>query len=223
MKKQISSLLKSKDLKDISLEMVEMIIDNNISDTVLKEIPILKSIIALKNIYTSFTDKIYIRKAMNVLLEIGQLSPSDRISFFSSLEDENGNGIDKILLIIDKLDTFSKCTIFGKLCKLKSVQNIEVDTFLRLTKIIQDSYLDDLKLIQYFTSNDSANIIEEQYYPLINLGLIYRVTSKNNPILRNYKQMSEDDPEFLGGEIEVKYHLTHLGEYLLTNYDLLFR
>jgi hypothetical protein len=64
-------------------------------------------------------------------------------------------------------------------------------------------------------------IYEEEYYPLIALGLIYQERSEQTPIQRNH-QYEEYDPEFKGGEINFYYRLTDLGAQLHLYYYELF-
>jgi hypothetical protein len=124
-------------------------------------------------------------------------------------------------MAIDKLENIKKCKVFGRLCKLKAKGEFYSDYFLRLTNLIQTAYIDDLQLIKEFRLNERKEIFEEEYYPLINLGLIFQERSEQTPIERNH-QYEEYDPEFKGGEIKFYYRLTDIGEYLYNYYNQLF-
>jgi len=67
-------------------------LDNQISDEILQKIPIVKSLVALKTIYSSYTDMIFIKKAMNVLLELGDVDWKKRVELSRELDDKNGSG-----------------------------------------------------------------------------------------------------------------------------------
>ena len=214
MKEQIDIIVNSKDLKQITSEIVEKVLDNEISDEVLREIPIVKTLVGIKNIYSTYTDRIFIKKAMNVLLELGDVNWKERVELTRELDDKDSSGTEKILMAIDQLETIKKCKVFGRLCKLKALNKIDADDFSRLTKLIQDAYLDDLYLVEYFVSQKAAKkwkIYEEEYYPLISLGLIYQEQSEPKPIEKAH-QYNEYDPEFKGGEIEFDYKLSMLGD-----------
>ena len=151
---------------------------------------------------------------MNVLLELGDVNWKERVELTRELDDEDSSGTEKILMAIDQLETIKKCKVFGRLCKLKALNKIDADDFSRLTKLIQDAYLDDLYLVEYFVSKKAAKkwkIYEEEYYPLISLGLIYQEQSEQKPIEKAH-QYNEYDPEFKGGEIEFDYKLSMLGD-----------
>lgn len=221
MKNEISEIIKSKDLQDISLDLVEKVLDNQITDEIVKEVPILKTLIAVKNIYNSYTDRIFIKKAMNVLLELGDLDLEQKEELINELDEEDESGIEKILLAIDRFETIKKCKVYGRLCKLKAKGEILVSDFLRLTKLIQDAYLDDLILVTYFKKGEKKEIWEGEYASIISLGLIFQEPSEQSPIEKNH-QYDEYDPEFKGGEIKFYYLLSDVGESLLDNYYDLF-
>ena len=224
MKEKFDIIVNSSELKDITADIVEKVLDNQISDELLKEVPIVKTLVGIRNIYSSYTDRIFIKKAMNVLLELGDVNWKQRVELTRELDDEDSSGTEKILMAIDRLETIKKCKIFGRLCKLKALNKMDAEDFSRLTKLIQDAYLDDLELIIYFVSQKEKKkwrIYEEEYYPLISLGLIYQVQSEQKPIER-VQQYNEYDPEFKGGEIEFDYELSMLGDLLLKYYYDLF-
>jgi hypothetical protein len=225
MKEQIDILVTSKDLKDITSDIVEKVLDSQISNEILQEIPIVKTLVGIKNIYSTYTDRIFIKKAMNVLLELGNVNWKQRVELTHKLDDENSSGTEKILMAIDQFETIKKCKVFGKLCKLKALNKIDADEFSRLTKLIQDAYLDDLELIPYFieTKNEkNSRVYEEEYYPLISLGLIYQVQYEPTPIERVEPQNEYEREEYKGGEMTFDYELSMLGEIFNKHYYDLF-
>jgi hypothetical protein len=161
MKEQFREIIQSKDLKEISMDILENVLDNNIANDVLKEIPVLKSIVAVKNLYSSYTDRIFIKKAIKAMLELGEISIEDREKFIIELNDTDTTGAEKILLAINHLQDFEKCKIYGRLCKLRITQKINIDEFLRLTKLIQDAYINDLVLITDFKKGKEKKFMKE--------------------------------------------------------------
>jgi hypothetical protein len=227
MKEQFNQIIKSENLKDITIDLVEKVLDNNIGNDIIKEIPILKSLVTARNIYNSYTDRIFIKKAMNVLLELGDTNWKERIELTSDLDDKHSNGSEKILMAIDNLQTIEKCKIFGRLCKLKALGEIDLFEFKRLTKLIQDAYISDLELLPEFSKRlkkekkfyEGNNIYMEEFYPLMSLGLIYQEQSEQTPI-EKVEPMSYKDPApyYKGGEIETLFYVSDLGRLLLSFY-----
>ena len=213
MKEEFQTIIESEDLKNITLDLVEQVMDSKISEDIIKEIPILKSIVTIRNVYSSYSDRIFIKKALTVLMEIGEINWKQRVELNRELDDEDEKGSEKILMAIDKLETIKKCKVFGRLCKLKALGKINREDFLRLTKLLQDAYLDDLELVPYFSSliEQKRKIYEEEFVPLISLGIIYQHPGEQKPIEKAY-QYEEGDPEFKGGNIEFHYLFSILGD-----------
>jgi hypothetical protein len=222
MKEQIDELLKSKDLKDITRDIVEKVLDSQITDEVLKEIPVVKSLVAVRNIFTSISDRIFIKKAMNVLLELGEVDWEQRAALTSELNDNNCTGAEKILMAIDRLETIEKCKVYGRLCRLKALNKISVNGFLRLTKVIQDAYLEDLLLIKDFKQDQKEEVMEGDYYSIILLGLLYQERTEQAEIRVNHNRYHANEPEITGGEINFYFLLSNTGKTLLEHYDYLF-
>ena len=222
MKEQIGEIIQSKNLRDISMDILEKVLDNEIGNDMLKEIPLLKSIVAIKNVYSSYTDRIFIKKTMKTLLELGDISEDERSKLIIELTDEDATGAEKILLAVDHLETFEKCKIYGRLCKLRITNKVSLDDFLRLTKLIQDAYIENLILVTDFKKGERKEIHEGDYYAILSLGLIYQEPSEQKPITQNRYRYDEYDPEFKGGEIKFNYLLSDLGDILLEVYHDLF-
>ena len=221
MREELTQIVKSKDLKDISIDVIENILDNEITNEALKEVPIVKSLIAARNIFSSISDRIFLKKALLVLLELKELSDDERQNFVDELGDKFSTGAEKILLAIEKLDSYEKCKVFGRLSFLRAQNLLDPENFRRLTKIIKDSYLPDLELILHL--NEGRNeITEEVYYPLVSLGLIFEERSEQTPIEKSEAAAYEGREEYVGGEIKFYYYLTFPGSALLTHYNFLF-
>lgn len=221
MNEYFTVIAKSNDLRDITTDVVEAILDNSIKDEVLKAIPVTKALVALKNIYSSISDRLFIKKAMLVLLELGELDKEKRNNFIDELDNDFCKGSEKLLLSIEKLETYEKCKIFGKLCKLRALGKIEAGMFLQLTKVLQDAFLDNLYNVKWLDKVKKNEVWEGDYNNLIILDLAFREQSEQKPIER-YHQYEEDDPEFTGGEIHFYVTLTKMGEILQDIYDELF-
>ncbi len=220
MEEEFKKVLKSDELQNVSIEIVDNVLNNHVSQTVLKEIPIVKSIVSVAKIYNSISDRIFIKKAMHVLLELKNINWKDRIELTGSLTDSYSNGTEKILYAIDQLDSIEKCILFGRICKLKALDKINVDQFNRLRKVIQEAYIPDLKLILDFSGTEKKHEIHEGvYYSLINLGLLYQEPPYHEDI-----QVTDITMGGVGKikNIEFYYYLTSTGKTLLQFYSEIF-
>ena len=159
---------------------------------------------------------------MNVLLELGDVNWKQRVELTRELDDEDSSGTEKILMAIDQLETIKKCKAFGRLCKLKALTKISLYEFSRLTKLIQDAYLDDLELVPIFKERENEKVYQDEFYPLLALGLIYQEEPDPSPIEKVEATSIEETDYYKGGEIELTYTLSYLGDILLKHYDDLF-
>lgn len=221
MNEHFTAIAKSNDLKDITTDVVEAILDNSIQDEILKAFPVTKTIFALKNLYNSISDRLFIKKAMIVLLQLGQINEELRSEFINKLDDDYCNGSEKLLLAIEKLENYEKCKVFGRLCKLRAMGRIESYMFSSLTKVIQDAEIWGLYNIKHLDKDKNNDVWVGDYNNLIILNLAFQEHTEQVPIRRN-EQYEYDDPEFAGGEIEFYITLTSTGKVLHEIYDDLF-
>lgn len=203
MKKEFKELIKSDDLKNVTIDLFESVIDNSIKDEILKEVPILKTLVAAKNIYTSISDHFFIKKAMFVLLELGEVDWKQRTELLRELEEDNLSGSEKILMEIDKLGSIEKCRIFGRLCKLRALNKIKKYDYFLITKLIQDAFIAELGKIKEFEEDKMKDIAPEDYYHLISLGVLVPV---------QISRMSG------GTKLTALYRLSYIGKVLFKYY-----
>ncbi len=222
MDSEFKNIIQSKELGELSIDLVDKVIDNVVDSEILNEIPVLKYLVSIRNVHQSISDRIFINKAMHVILEIGQVNWKERIELTNDLSDDSSSGAEKILLAIDKLESYEKCKVFGRLCRLKALNKLDTDDFLRLTRIIQNSYLTDLASINDFIKGEKHEIWEGDYHNLISMGLIFQEPSEQEQIQINHHRYDEDEPEVTGGQIRFNYVLSYEGELLFKFYSELF-
>ncbi len=223
MQEEFREIVCTKELKKIGLDSVTSIADDYIG---------IPAVSALVRTYTSIVDKLFLKKAFNYLNEIHDLNWKQRASFINEMSDENSSGSEKLLLAIERLDTFEKSKYFGRLCKLRMTGVITLQELFRLTKVLQDAYIEDLhqlntfendekkpmtKLLQEMSIDDIKRRRSEKYASLITLGLICDYEIANRRRLGNRKA------KFTGiGSIATKYSLTELGRSYMKCHHTLF-
>ncbi|MCH8490984.1 MAG: hypothetical protein LAT81_13790 [Oceanicaulis sp.] len=222
MNTELKNIIQSEDLRDLSIDLVDKVIDNKVGSEIITEIPVLKYLVSIRRIHQSISDSIFIKKAMKVILEIGNVNWKERIELVNELSDEHSGGAEKIMLAIDKLESYEKCQVFGRLCRLKALNKIDTDGFMRLSRIIQNSYLHDLFSINSFVIGGKREIWEGDYHNIISMGLIFQEPSEQQKIEINHHRYDPEEPEVTGGQITFNYLLSYEGELLLKFYIDLF-
>ncbi|WP_010241520.1 hypothetical protein [Clostridium arbusti] len=152
------------DIKDAGIDNIEVALDNFLQDRILKEIPFVKTVIALFKTGKSIRDYLLMEKLCAFLTNIEDI-PQDKINkFINKLENEKNItkiGI-KILQIIDRLDDTRKAELIGKLFKVLLDEEINSSQYFRLCYIIDKCYYDDIFQLKYIDEDGSITSHNKQ-------------------------------------------------------------
>jgi len=167
----LTETLKESDLKDVGLDIAETILDSTMNDGLLKDIPILGTIVGVGKTASKVRDMLFLKKVIYFINEVKDISPEEREKIISQIDNSEKYRLsigEKLLYIIDKSDDHEKTMLVGKLFSAFLKQEINYDDFLRGSSIIDKAILEDLK---YFINNnwEILNIVEAGEY--INWGI----------------------------------------------------
>ena len=145
--KDLLKTLKTSDLKDVTKDITESGIDLLIKNEILKEVPIIKSIVGLFNLGISIKDMFFLKKLLRFLHEINSTTLAEREDFINKIEQNSQysqNVGEKLILLLDKLDDLEKANIIGKLFKGVLEQRIDVITFQRICHAVNGIFIHDI-------------------------------------------------------------------------------
>lgn len=174
MKNSLDKSIISDEISNVTSDLIEVGIDNFLDDGILKEIPIVKSIIGAKNIGIAIRDKIFIKKIVSFLYEIKSIPEEDRKKFIERLNKDPKYSYkvgEKLIVIIDRLDDYDKPKLVGKLFRYTIEGKIDYDIFIRLSSVINNCFLSDLPKLKSFKI-DNQSISEFDKYQLFNIGVL---------------------------------------------------
>ncbi len=220
-KDNIKTVFESEGFEEIGGELLEAAIDSNVTDPVLQEIPVIKTLVAIAKVHNSISDNLFLRKASRVLLELKETSAEERQKFIEALDKRGNDGAELLMMLIDRLESPEKCEVFGRLCKLKAQERINASEFQILAKVIQDSSLGDLDLITSWLDHLKIPHDAGDIAPVIALGLVYLEPTERSPIVQHQDHRTGQET-IEGGEITFNYRLTYKGQLLLDNFRYLF-
>lgn len=184
-------------LREISEEIV---LDSILDNELIKEIPVFGLLSKLYNTGLHIREKIFAKKIYNFLYELRNISDEKRKKIYKKIDknDKYRSRVgDTLIMILDKLNEYEKSSIIGKLFKTYINEEITYSTFIRLTQIVESSFLDDLidlkKYFKYSNHNKSIykyfNDIQRNH--LNNLGVLNFVVRDSyvppNKTIVNYK------------------------------------
>jgi hypothetical protein len=177
----LEETIKNSDLQNVTADLAETFIDSMLNDGILKDIPVLGTIVGLARSTISLKDRLFLRKVMHFLNEISSVPPEEREAMISQVDSSDSFKIkvgEKLLYIVDKCEDHKAASQIAKLfCSfLKGL--ISYSDFLRGSRIINSIHFEDLELflkesktaIETIEKN-SEDPLSEFQHRLINVGL----------------------------------------------------
>lgn len=167
-----ATLLDTK-LSDVAEEVVENIIDNNLTDSIVKDIPIIGTLVGIIQTTQNVSNYLFLRKIATFITKIKDISPKTRREIIDKV-DNSGRYREKVgvtlLSIIDKCDGIEKAEYLAIWFRAFLKGDIEYECFMYGTHIIQRAYIEDFKT--FVCSGDTWKMIEDATDE-ISLGLYY--------------------------------------------------
>jgi len=145
--RQIVELIKNDEIKKVSTDIIEGILDSKMAEGVLKEIPLLSSIVGAYNAFTSIQDKLFLKKLFTFLHELSSVPQDERVKQIIKIEDDSTYKTkvgEKLLFMINKADDLDKASMIGRLFKAYLESKISYDEFLACVSCIERAPLPDL-------------------------------------------------------------------------------
>jgi len=160
----------SPDISSNTIELTEVAVDSILDDGLLRDIPIINTLVGIFKVGKTITQRYYIKKIINFLNTFNSIDKESRKRF---IEDELSTDKDKekfgetILLLIEKADEIEKTILYAKVFKM----HIEHEDFcsyseaIRICKMIDKSFYNDLCYLVEFKNGDLTNqhITDELY------------------------------------------------------------
>lgn len=166
------TLLNSK-LADVTEDVLETLLDRNINDGLIKDIPIIGTLAGIVQTTQNISNYLFLRKIAAFLSKVKDMPPGKRKRVIEAIDD-SGKYREKVgvtvLSIIDKCDSIEKAEYIAILFREFIKENIEYECFMYGSHIIQRSYLADFKEFVY--SCDTWKMIEDATDEMC-LGLYY--------------------------------------------------
>jgi len=141
------STVANSELGGVTSDLAEVALDVFLKDGVLKEIPIIGSIIGLYKGAMAVRDHIFLKKMVYFLSAIKEVPAEIREDMFLRLEKEghNRNSVgETMLLILDKVDSYNKARLLGLLLKSLSISVIDYSDFERFSSVVANVFIQDL-------------------------------------------------------------------------------
>jgi len=177
---------------DILKDASEIAIDSVLSEGLLKEIPIVGTLVNIYKITKGVKEIVEIKKLAKFLSNLNDVSESERKEFDEKLEHDDASKTEfygRLLILIQNLDELQKAEIVSNFFKLYIYNIITQSDFFRFANIVNIGYLGDLMVLHYSlqqvkglgrASEDNRNLlynilVQENLY---SLGLLRKKTEE---------------------------------------------
>lgn len=136
-------------LAELGTDLGEVVLDSILDDGVLKEIPIIGSVVALFKTGSNIRDRLYLKKLLLYLKALASLSPDDKNrfrSFFESPKERERFG-ESLLLLLEKSNDMQKPELLGHLWAACARGELPFDQCMRISFMIDSVYFSDLTFL----------------------------------------------------------------------------
>jgi hypothetical protein len=191
-------------LKDTVCDIAEVILDSQLQDGVLKEIPIVGWFFRAANSVITLQDRLFLRKISKFLSSLDDIQQEQRDNFIRKLDDDMQRQEvgEKVLLVLERQDDLTKAELIGEIFRWYIQSRIDRDHFDLLSHSITLSYVGDLSRLWGFKNGFSPQD-EQIAQVLLHSGFVEMTVKMPQTI---------DDIDL--GKSGVIYKLSSLGETL---------
>lgn len=193
-------------VKDGLMDVAECSIDEVIDSEIIKQIPIVKTVIGAIQTGVSIHDRLFLKKIVAFLVGINHISEKQRKKVVDKIDSSKRYQMkvgEKLLYIIDKCDDYTNAENVAKLFSAMVKGNISYEQYLEASRIISRISMNELKL--FMKSYDSSSLSYEAI-KLLHTGLVFVDTEKPEVEIVKHEPADWDDPpeyyssETSGGE-----------------------
>ena len=216
------STLKDANLNGIAIDFTELTIDSILNDGLIKEVPIIGTLVNLSKMGANIHDKLFLKKILSFLNGLKDISAEDRNKIIKEIDDSKKYRVrvgEKILYIIDSCNDFENSERVSIIFRAFVEGKISYDDFLRTANVIQKITNYDLQWFleeakDYMSSEDARGLIGSGLFDLRYEPVDVRVDDEDDyKKLRENSYASKYKAEVEGGGVDVT--LSRVGNIIM--------
>lgn len=166
--------IKSSELIKISGDLIEVGIDSVLKNGLLKDIPVISVLNGIWNTGVAIRDYRFLNKLLLFLHESSKLPQDKRLRLIEDLDDNEfqKEAGEKLIAIIDNIESSSKAVLIGKLLYLFGQKIITKEEFWRVSFIIEKLPLSDILALKNWRNVELNKVehIRKHLYLSVGLG-----------------------------------------------------
>jgi len=163
--------LKNSDLSSIIKNGIEISIDSVLNDGLLKDIPIVNTLVSLIKTAYSISTYLFLKKIIAFLDGIADIGTDKRNKMISKIDNSNKYKIkigESLLFILDKSDDTVKASLIAKAFSSFLKKGINYSEFIKIAHIINNIFIEDFN---HFINLRPESLDEEDALLYINYGI----------------------------------------------------
>lgn len=170
----LTETIKSSELVKVSSDLIEVGIDSILKNGLLKEIPIISVLSGMWNTGVAIRDYRFTNKLLLFLHESSKLPQSKRLKLIEKLEYDDcfqKEAGEKLIAIIDNLESSSKAILMGKLINLFGQEVITKDELWRVSFVIEKLPMNDILELKSWRDIDLNKVEHVRKHLYLSVGL----------------------------------------------------
>ncbi len=159
----------SPELGGVMADFGEIVLDSVMKDGILKDLPVIGTIVGISKAAISMRDKIFVEKTLLFLREISDTTDEEekRKEFLREFEEDPKKQRkvgENLLMLLDRLDDLDKPAMIAKLLKACFRKQISYEGFKYYASIVDRSSMHDLSpLLLRFSQNPISGLDENEF------------------------------------------------------------
>lgn len=170
----LAETIKSSELTKISRDLIEVGVDSILKNGLLKDIPVISILSGIWNTGVAIRDFRFLNKLLQFLHESSKLPQVKRLRLIEDLEDNDfqKEAGEKLIAIIDNIESSSKAVLIGKLLYLFGQKIITKEEFWRVSFIIEKLPMSDILALKNWRNIELNKVehIRKHLYLSVGLG-----------------------------------------------------
>jgi hypothetical protein len=165
--------IKNSELKENVGDLLEVGIDSFLKEGILKEIPGISLLNGFWKTVIAIRDYRFLNKLLLFLDESAKLPLEKRLELIENLEDNEfqKEAGEKLIAIIDNLETSSKSILLGKLICLFGIKIIDKEEFWRISFVIEKLPMNDILALKNWKSIELNKVEHVRKHLYLSVGL----------------------------------------------------
>lgn len=171
--KSFKDTVSNSNLAEIGTNIAEVTFDTVLKEGALRDFPIIGTLVGIWKTGVTINDYRFLNKLILFLNESSKLSEKNRRKIIEKLESEDYQieAGEKLISIIDKLETGSKACMLGKALTLFGNKNISKEEFWRVSFVIERLPMSDIIALKDWKNSDLNKINEIRKHLYLSVGI----------------------------------------------------